>query len=137
MAQVSPPAGLLSAGSLAPGWPSEQSAPERAARLRGEPRTLCATGWAPKASPEKVARRVARLEAGLGRDLDARFCRHAAGPPICWCRKPLPGLGVALILEHALDPARCLWVGTSAADRGMASRLGVPYVDADAYFDPG
>ena len=112
-------------------------APERAARLRGEPRTLCATGWAPKASPEKVARRVARLEAGLGRDLDARFCRHAAGPPICWCRKPLPGLGVALILEHALDPARCLWVGTSAADRGMASRLGVPYVDADAYFDPG
>ena len=29
-----------------------------------------------------------------------RLCPHAAGPPVCWCRKPLPGLGVLLDRAH-------------------------------------
>jgi predicted kinase len=60
--------------------------------------------------------------AGLRFDLD--ICPHGAGPPRCWCRKPLPGLGVALINRHALDPAQCLFVGNGPQDAGFARKLG-------------
>jgi aryl-alcohol dehydrogenase-like predicted oxidoreductase/predicted kinase/histidinol phosphatase-like enzyme len=52
------------------------------------------------------------------------YCPHAAGPPRCWCRKPLPGLGVLLIHRHHLDPARCLYLGAGAQDPGYARKLG-------------
>ncbi len=55
--------------------------------------------------------------AGLRFDLD--ICPHGAGPPSCWCRKPLPGLGVALIYRHALDPAQCLLRRQRVAGRGV------------------
>jgi len=57
--------------------------------------------------------------------VDAEFacCPHDAGPPICWCRKPLPGhvLDFAKRLGVSLD--RSLIVARSAADRTMAERL--------------
>jgi hypothetical protein len=59
--------------------------------------------------------------AGLRFDLDV--CPHGAGPPRCWCRKPLPGLGVVVIERHALDPARCLFVGNGPLDAGFARKL--------------
>jgi histidinol phosphatase-like enzyme len=69
--------------------------------------------------------------------LEIKSCPHGAGPPVCWCRKPLPGLLVLLLRRHCLDPARCLYLGTGAADRGLAERVGVPYRDADDYFEEG
>ena len=64
--------------------------------------------------------------------IDVAMCEHADGPARCWCRKPLPGLGVALIRRHALDPARCIHVGTGPADRTWAERLGFEYADASS-----
>jgi aryl-alcohol dehydrogenase-like predicted oxidoreductase/predicted kinase len=64
--------------------------------------------------------------AGLTVDLD--ICPHGAGPPRCWCRKPLPGLGVALIHRHALDPAQCLFVGNGPQDAAFARKLGFRHV---------
>ena len=64
--------------------------------------------------------------AGLRFDLD--ICPHGAGPPRCWCRKPLPGLGVALIHRHALDPVQCLFVGNGPQDAGFARKLGFRHV---------
>ena len=61
------------------------------------------------------------------------YCPHAPGPPVCWCRKPLPGLGLWLIDEYGLDPQRCVVVGDSAADRGFASRLGMASVSAQEF----
>jgi aryl-alcohol dehydrogenase-like predicted oxidoreductase/predicted kinase len=61
---------------------------------------------------------------GLGLDLDIEYCPHSAGPPRCWCRKPLPGLGVVLVNRYRLDPARCLFIGTGPHDEGLARRLG-------------
>ena len=55
----------------------------------------------------------------LGLPLDVLYCPHGAGPPVCWCRKPLPGLGVVFIQRHALDPARCVYVGAGAAGSGL------------------
>jgi aryl-alcohol dehydrogenase-like predicted oxidoreductase len=63
-------------------------------------------------------------------DIDVEICRHPAGPPICWCRKPLPGLGLLLARRHGIDLARSIHVGSGAADKGFAARLGMRFVDA-------
>jgi aryl-alcohol dehydrogenase-like predicted oxidoreductase/adenylate kinase family enzyme len=63
--------------------------------------------------------------AGLSIEFDC--CPHGAGPPRCWCRKPLPGLGVAAIHRHQLDPARCLYVGDGTLDPGFARKLGFAF----------
>jgi len=39
---------------------------------------------------------------------DAGICPHAAGPPSCWCRPPLPGLWVAFAGRHHLGTGRLL-----------------------------
>ena len=59
--------------------------------------------------------------------IDFDCCPHAAGPPRCWCRKPLPGLGVAVIHRHQLDPARCVYIGDGALDPGFARKLGFAF----------
>ena len=70
----------------------------------------------------------------LGVAIEVEYCPHAAGPPVCWCRKPLPGLGVVLIERHGLDPAACIYVGAGPQDPGFARRLGFQYRDADEFF---
>jgi histidinol phosphatase-like enzyme/predicted kinase len=77
----------------------------------------------------------ARMRERLGLAIEIEYCRHAAGPPQCWCRKPLPGLGVLLIHRHHLDPARCLYVGEGPQDAGYAQRLGFRYRPAPSFFD--
>ncbi|MET0554133.1 MAG: aldo/keto reductase, partial [Vicinamibacteria bacterium] len=82
------------------------------------------------AAPEAIRRLAARRTDGtllLGvawgpaeaADVDDEVrCAHAQdGPPLCWCRRPLPGLGVLLAARHRLDLARCTYVGRDAADR--------------------
>jgi aryl-alcohol dehydrogenase-like predicted oxidoreductase/histidinol phosphatase-like enzyme len=96
-------------------------------------------GWRPEIADGSMtsdqARDVdARTRELLGVDLDSVVCPHAAGPPVCWCRKPLPGLGVVLIARHQLDPAQCLYVGGGSQDPGFARRLGFQYRDAAEFF---
>ncbi len=38
--------------------------------------------------------------------VEAAVCPHPGGPPICWCRPPLPGLPLAFARRHGVDPAR-------------------------------
>ena len=71
-----------------------------------------------------------RLDAGM----ETLSCPHGGGPPICWCRKPLPGLGVIAIARYRLDPARCLFVGEGPQDPGFARRLGFGYRTAAEVF---
>jgi aryl-alcohol dehydrogenase-like predicted oxidoreductase/histidinol phosphatase-like enzyme len=83
---------------------------------------------------ETVEAGFARMRELLGVDIKVEYCPHGGGPPVCWCRKPLPGLGVVLIERHRLDPARCLYVGNGPQDPGFARRLGFQYVDAQTFF---
>jgi aryl-alcohol dehydrogenase-like predicted oxidoreductase/histidinol phosphatase-like enzyme/predicted kinase len=76
----------------------------------------------------------AKLNELLGVAIEIEYCPHPAGPPACWCRKPLPGLGVLLIHRHRLDPARCVYVGEGPLDAGYAERLGLSYRTARAFF---
>jgi aryl-alcohol dehydrogenase-like predicted oxidoreductase/histidinol phosphatase-like enzyme/predicted kinase len=77
---------------------------------------------------------VARMNELLGLTIEVEYCPHAAGPPRCWCRKPLPGLGVRFIQRHRLDPAACIYVGEGAQDPGFARKLGFEYRAADEFF---
>ena len=72
----------------------------------------------------------AQLKEHLGVAIEILYCPHAAGPPTCWCRKPLPGLGVVFILRHQLDPSQCIYAGSSPQDQAFARRLGFQYRDA-------
>jgi len=85
--------------------------------------------WRPEVGDDEAAARdveagFARVRERLGVPFDVRYCPHGAGPPVCWCRKPLPGMAVALIMQYRLDPAQCLYVGAGPQDPGFARRLG-------------
>lgn len=62
-----------------------------------------------------------------GVEIEVEYCPHAAGPPRCWCRKPLPGLGVVLIDRHKLDPSQCIYIGSGPQDPGFARKLGFQF----------
>jgi len=75
-------------------------------------------------------------EQGLVSDegLEVYICPHPPGPSGCWCRKPLPGLGLWLIAKYDLDPASCLIVADTAVDRTFAERLGIPTTTSEELF---
>ena len=96
---------------------------------------LLGMSWQPEIadgtrSPDDVAAAIATLQSALGVAIEVEYCPHAAGPPVCWCRKPLPGLGVLFIHRHRLDPASCIYVGDGPQDPGFARRLGFQYRQA-------
>lgn len=58
-------------------------------------------------------------------------CTHGGGPPVCYCRPPLPGLFLAFAAKHGADARRTTFVTNVSACRTMAQRLGahVAFVD--------
>ena len=62
-------------------------------------------------------------------------CVHDAGPPICWCRKPIPGSLIEFAMRHGASLGASVIVGSSAADRTMAQRLGVEFRETAAFFE--
>ncbi len=108
-------------------------------RHAGEGWLVVGLSWRPEVArgaltPEAVAADCARANELLGTDVEWAYCPHGDGPPVCWCRKPLPGLGVVLIERHRLDPARCLYVGRDAVDQAFARALGFTYRPSDEVF---
>jgi hypothetical protein len=84
--------------------------------------------WNPdgdRAALDAATRRLAAVATG---PLEAALCPHAAGPPRCWCRPPLPGLALAFARAHGVDPFRSVLVGTGPAHRTLAAALGARYV---------
>ncbi len=61
--------------------------------------------------------------------VETAACTHPGGPPICWCRPPLPGLLLAFAWRHRVDPARLTVVGASAAHRRLAAAAGARFVE--------
>jgi aryl-alcohol dehydrogenase-like predicted oxidoreductase/histidinol phosphatase-like enzyme/predicted kinase len=111
------------------------------ARYQAEGWRLLGLSWQPEIADEVLTRAqvdagFARMQEGLGLAVEVEYCPHGAGPPSCWCRKPLPGLGVVFIQRHRLDASRCIYVGAGPQDPGFARRLGFQYMDAADFFAP-
>jgi len=85
-------------------------------------------------SAEVVVACIARAQELLDLSIDVVHCPHGGGPPVCWCRKPLPGLGVLLMARHGVDAAASIHVGKTPHDRLFAERLGLRYLDHEAFF---
>ena len=109
------------------------------ARYAADGWLLFAHAWRPQvargamtlAAVEEELTRVCEM---LGVDITFACCPHDAGPPICWCRKPLPGSVLEFAIRCGVALERSLIVGRSAADRTMAQRLGAPFREAGEFF---
>ena len=104
-------------------------------RYHAEGWRLLGLAWRPQIADgtmtrERVEAEFTRIQEQLGVAIEVLYCPHAAGAPVCWCRKPLPGLGVVFIQRHQLDPSQCVYVGSGPQDRAFARRLGFEYREA-------
>jgi HAD superfamily hydrolase (TIGR01662 family) len=70
----------------------------------------------------------------LGVDIEFEFCPHAAGAINCWCRKPMPGIGIYFVEKYKLDKKKTYMIGDMTSDKTFASRVGIEYKDADEFF---
>jgi aryl-alcohol dehydrogenase-like predicted oxidoreductase/predicted kinase len=104
-----------------PGWRDALAEGDRAA-----PHLLF--DWLPDASADALADAVALLAAEIAAPVGTAVCPHGGGPPVCWCRPPLPGLPLAFARAHGVDPSSSILIGTSTAHRTLATTLGARYV---------
>ena len=98
------------------------------ARYRADGWLLFVHAWRPQVSKcqtslTEVDACFARLRELLG-DIDVAFCPHDAGPPVCWCRKPIPGSVIEFAMRRDVSLPRSIVISRSAADKTMAERLG-------------
>jgi aryl-alcohol dehydrogenase-like predicted oxidoreductase len=84
--------------------------------------------WSPDGTLEALDADAARLSARVPGPVESALCPHPAGPPICWCRPPLPGLPLAFTRAQDVDPSRSILVGSGPAHRTLATTLGARYV---------
>jgi hypothetical protein len=96
---------------------------EQIARWHAAGYLLAGTTW--QTAPE-ADRRLREL---LDLPIEILRCAHPAGPPVCWCRKPMPGLALSFARAHDVELARSVHVGRGPADRGFALRAGIDYFD--------
>jgi predicted kinase len=99
---------------------------------RGEDDAVLVFGWQPGAD-EAWQRRTAEAVLALlphreRSPVELAVCPHGAGPPVCWCRPPLPGLWLAFARRHSVDAARSTLVATTPAHHTMARTLGLRVV---------
>jgi aryl-alcohol dehydrogenase-like predicted oxidoreductase len=84
--------------------------------------------WRPDATVDVLDADAARLSAAVSGSVSSAVCPHAAGPPVCWCRPPLPGLVLAFARTHDIDPSRSTLIGSGPAHRTLATTLGADYI---------
>jgi hypothetical protein len=87
--------------------------------------------WRPDGTAEALAEPVVGLRTEVTGAVETALCPHGAGPPVCWCRPPLPGLVLAFAREHGLDPSRSILIGARPAHRQLAEALGSRYVNVE------
>lgn len=91
-----------------------------------------ASGKLDRAAAESAFQRTVQL---LGLPVtEVAYCPHPAFPVGCYCRKPMPGLGVYLMQRHRLAREHLVMVGDMDSDAGFAAALGARYFDAASFF---
>src|SRR5687768_164376 len=95
--------------------------------------------WRPQLARNETTREdvdacFARLRRVLGDPVDTEYCPHDAGPPVCWCRKPIPGSVLEFASRRGVSIERSIVVGASAADRTLAARIGARHEPTAGFF---
>ena len=85
--------------------------------------------WLSGEDASSLASAVTLVAREVDGPVEAAVCPHGGGPPVCWCRPPLPGLPLAFAHAHGLDPAASTLVGHSPTHRRLAETLGARFVD--------
>jgi len=88
--------------------------------------------WLPGEDSSGLASAVAHVARQIDGPVEAAVCPHGGGPPVCWCRPPLPGLLLAFAYAHDLDPGASTLVGQSRAHRTLAQTIGARFIEATA-----
>ena len=110
----------------------EPEAERRRAALRraaAEGWLLFAHAWRPRVArgeitPSETATELERVRNAVGATIVVACCPHDAGPPICWCRKPIPGTVIDFAMHHGIALDHSVVIARSAADRTLAERIG-------------
>jgi histidinol phosphatase-like enzyme len=95
--------------------------------------------WRPQVERKEITLRdvescFASMRKLLGDAIDIACCPHDAGPPVCWCRKPIPGSVLEFAVHRGVDLTRSIVVGKSAADKTMAERIGARFASSASFF---
>lgn len=85
-------------------------------------------------SETKVIEAFNETKKQLGVEFPIAYCKHAAHPLACYCRKPGPGMAIEQIFKHKLYVKKCFMVGDSTSDITMAKRLGMAGFHPDKIF---
>jgi hypothetical protein len=80
--------------------------------------------WSSDGASARLEATASALAGIVSGAVEAALCPHAAGPPTCWCRPPLPGLVLEFARRHAVDPGRSHLLGASPAHATLAKTLG-------------
>jgi aryl-alcohol dehydrogenase-like predicted oxidoreductase len=112
---------------------------EALARYADDGWLLFAHAWRPdvargRMTLEEVEASFSRARETLGLEVDLACCPHDAGPPICWCRKPIPGSVLEFAHKRRVSLAGSLVVGRSTADRTMTERLGTAFRSSESFW---
>ena len=118
----------------------DQGRAETLRRYAADGWRVLALSWQPEIAARtreaaSVEATFAKVRELMGVAIEFEYCPHPAGPPVCWCRKPLPGLGVELVHRHKLDAASCLYVGEGPHDAAFARKLEFQFRNPGEFFD--
>lgn len=91
---------------------------------------LVAWAWRPSPTIDRSTEER-QLADALGLPLTLVTCTHPAGPPVCWCRPPLPGLVRAAIHEHGTNAAHTRMLGADANAERLAIAAGIAFERVD------
>ena len=83
--------------------------------------------WCPEDCLDSLQAAAAQLSRAIEGSVEISVCPHGGGPPICWCRPPLPGLPMAFAHRHDIDLSRSILVGTTPTHRRLAMIVGARY----------
>jgi aryl-alcohol dehydrogenase-like predicted oxidoreductase len=82
--------------------------------------------WRP---PIGAAGEIAALAERCGRVIDFVACAHGEGPPVCWCRPPLPGAWLWFAHRRNVGTVGSFIVASTPAHRQLAAAVGVRTLD--------
>ena len=89
--------------------------------LDGDERPTAVFGWRPDLTDEAFGELNSRVTA---RGATLMVCRHREGPPVCWCRPPLPGLLLAFARSSGVDLSQSELIAASSAHEAMGRVVG-------------